>query len=219
MSVGGAWFRARYANAKGRGGGRGRGLVWNRRDGIGPAIRHENRSITGTCYYGERSFPFSLSLFPYSFFLFQGEKHEVAKTGCAARANISSRLTLRRGKSASVFLTRSVPSIPRSQHAGFRTFLREGGREGGRKKLRSRRRINSWEVWKMFVSSFQPLIFFSFGNARNSVLLLLLLREYYFDSWIFVSSRRDIYIDPKRRLSVFEHRTGIEYFLFLIIFE
>lgn len=35
----------------------------------------------------------------------------------------------------------------------------------------------------MFVSSFQPLIFFSFGNARNSVLLLLLLlREYYFDS-------------------------------------
>ena len=88
-------------------------------------------------------FSLSLSLFPYSFFLFQGEKHEVAKTGCAARANISSRLTLRRGKSASVFLTRSVPSIPRSQHAGFRTFLREGGREGGRKKLRSRRRINS----------------------------------------------------------------------------
>lgn len=34
----------------------------------------------------------------------------------------------------------------------------------------------------MFVSSFQPLIFFSFVNARNSVLLLLLLREYYFDS-------------------------------------
>lgn len=51
------------------------------------------------------------------------------------------------------------------------------------------------------------------------LLLLLLLRKYYFDSRIFVSPRRDIYIDPKRRLSVFEHRTGIEYFLFLIIFE
>lgn len=123
---------ARGKQTRRGGGGRGRGLVWNRRDGIGPAIRHENRSITGTCYYGERSFPFSLSLFPYSFFLFQGEKHEVAKTGCAARANISSRLTLRRGKSASVFLTRSVPSIPRCMR-DFALFCgREEEREGGR---------------------------------------------------------------------------------------
>lgn len=88
----------------------------------------------------ERSFPFFLLLL----FFFSSAKRstKLAKTGCAARANISSRLTLRRGKSASVFLTRSVPSIPRSQHAGFRTFLREGGLYL-KKKSRSRRRINS----------------------------------------------------------------------------
>lgn len=150
----------------------------------------------------ERSFPFFLLLL----FFFSSAKRstKLAKTGCAARANISSRLTLRRGKSASVFLTRSVPSIPRSQHAGFRTFLREGGLYL-KKKSRSRRRINSWGVWKMFLRSssrhfflflvFFPLvtcaIVYNYHYYRANISLILQLRRIIFAR----KNDDDLYLD------------------------
>lgn len=211
---------ARGKQTRRGGGGRGRGLVWNRRDGIGPAIRHENRSITGTCYYGERSFPFSLFLslsFLILFFFSRERSTKLLKQ--AARLE---RIFHPGWRCAAVNqpLCSWLGPCLRYLDPSMRDFALFCGREEEREGERS------WEVEGELILEgsgrcsfllFNPWYFF--GNVRNSVLLLLLLREYYFDSRIFVSSRRDIYIDPKRRLSVFEHRTGIEYFLFLIIFE
>lgn len=130
-------------------------------NGEGPVITAEEK-FSSPLFFPPLLF---LLLLPLLFFFSrEREKHEVAETGCAARANISSRLTLRRGKSASVFLDSGRGfDTSRSQHAGFRTFLRQGGREGYIRR-RSRRRINSCAIDRVslyisFDSSIEESVF------------------------------------------------------------